>query len=140
VPPPDIPAVVAGYLDRHHIVSPRVVPLTGDASDRRYFRVLPASAKGFGALGLTADASPSTRESFVLSVYSAPFDLATLPFVNVATLFASMPVPVPRILGSAPDLGVIALDDLGDLTLQAHVGAAPQTSRAQLYRQAVAFI
>jgi aminoglycoside/choline kinase family phosphotransferase len=123
---PDIPAAVAGYLDRSNLVSPRVVPLTGDASDRRYFRVIP----GKGA----------AEAAFVLAVYSAPFDLASLPFVNVATLFGAMPVPVPRIVGSAPDLGVIALDDLGDVTLQAHVGAAPQTSRAHLYRQAVAFI
>ena len=37
-----------------------------------------------------------------------------------------MPVPVPRILGHAADLGVLALEDLGDVTLQAHLGAAPR--------------
>ena len=79
--------------------------LTGDASDRRYFRILPRQG-----------------ESFVLAVNAAPFDYATLPFVNVHDLFAAMPVPVPRILGHADDLGVLALEDLGDVTLQAHVG------------------
>ena len=35
-----------------------------------------------------------------------------------------MPVPIPRILGHADDIGVLALEDLGDVTLQAHLGAA----------------
>ena len=99
------------------------MPLTGDASDRRYFRLLP----GGGA-------------SLVLAVYSAPFDPRTLPFVNVAELFAAVPVPVPRILGEAGDLGVLALEDLGDVTLQAHLGAGPAEAHAAHYRQAAALI
>src|SRR4028118_1643350 len=87
--------------------SPRVVPLTGDASDRRYFRVL------------LQDAS-----SIVLSLYAAPFDFETLSFVNVARLLTRMPVPIPTITGHAGALGVLALQDLGDVTLQAHLGAA----------------
>ena len=35
-----------------------------------------------------------------------------------------MPVPVPDVLGHADDIGVLALEDLGDVTLQAHLGAA----------------
>jgi aminoglycoside/choline kinase family phosphotransferase len=100
-----------------------VVPLTGDASDRRYFRVLPPGGR-----------------SFVLAVNAGPFDYNTLPFVNVAELFRAMPLPVPAILGEAADHGVLALDDLGDVTLQAHVGAAPAQAHAELYRQAVGFI
>lgn len=118
-----LPAPVQIYLDRTKQSSARVVPLTGDASDRRYFRVLPA-----------------TGESFVLAVNGQPFDYATLPFVNVSELFAAMPLPVPKILGEAADHGVLALEDLGDVTLQAHVGAAPAQAHAALYRQAVGFI
>jgi len=114
---------VTGYLERHGIANPRVVPLTGDASDRRYFRILPRQS-----------------ESFVLAVYAAPFEYAALPFVNVHDLFASIPVPVPRILGHADDLGVLALEDLGDVTLQAHLGTAPAAAHAALYREAVTFI
>jgi len=120
---PAIPPQVASYLERAGIGAARVVPLTGDASDRRYFRVL---SRG--------DAS------FVLAVNATPFDYNALPFVNVSRLFATMPVPVPRILGEAADLGVLALEDLGDVTLQAHVGAAPIQAHAALYRQAVAII
>src|SRR6187397_2594676 len=116
---------IQGYLDRSSFSdgSPRVVPLTPDASDRRYFRILLPGAP-----------------SIVLSLYSAPFDVMQLPFVNVATLMAKMPVPIPEVLGHADDLGVLALQDLGDVTLQAHLGAATPAEHAALYRQAVALI
>ena len=121
----DARAKIDGFLDRSGYASrsPRVVPLTGDASDRRYFRIL------------TADAP-----SIVLSLYSAPFKFDELSFVNVARLLEQMPIPIPGVLGHADDLGVLALQDLGDVTLQAHLGAATPAEHAALYRQAVALI
>ena len=99
------------------------MPLTGDASDRRYFRVLLADGP-----------------SIVLSLYSSAFEFDKLAFVNVARLLSQMPVPIPELLGHADDLGVLALQDLGDVTLQAHLGAATPAEHAALYRQAVALI
>src|SRR5690349_14674335 len=113
------------YLDEAGIASrgPRVVPLTGDASDRRYFRVLIRDAP-----------------SQVLAVHPQAIEFERLPFANVARLMASMPVPVPAILGHSNPLGIIALQDLGDVTLQAHLGAATPAEHAALYRQAVMLI
>ena len=113
------------YLQRSGLAakSPRIVPLTGDASDRRYYRIL------------TRDAP-----SIVLSLYAQPFEFEKLSFVNVARLLAQMPVPIPTVLGHAEDIGVLALEDLGDVTLQAHLGAASSAEHAALYRQAVALI
>lgn len=119
----ELPGPVQTYLDRTGVENARVVALTGDASDRRYFRIL-----------------PKHTDPFVLSVYSAPFDFDALPFVNTATLFSAMPVPVPRILGHAADAGVLALEDLGDVTLQAHLGSASPARHAALYREAVSYI
>jgi aminoglycoside/choline kinase family phosphotransferase len=51
-----------------------------------------------------------------------------------------MPVPIPKVLGHGDDIGVLALEDLGDVTLQAHLGAAPFAEHAALYRQAVTLI
>ena len=101
----------------------KVVPLTGDASDRRYVRILLRDAP-----------------SQVLSVYPQAFDVEQLPFANVARLLAAMPVPVPAILGHSNELGILALEDLGDVTLQAHLGAATRAEHAALYRQAVTLI
>jgi hypothetical protein len=116
---------IEGYLQRSGLAlrAPRIVPLTGDASDRRYFRLLMADPP-----------------SIVLSLHSSPFTFDSLPFVNVARLLAQMPVPIPHVIGHADDLGVLALQDLGDVTLQAHLGAATPAEHAALYRQAVALI
>jgi N-acetylmuramate 1-kinase len=109
----------SGMIDRRA----RVVPLTGDASDRKYFRVI------------TPEAS-----SYVIALHAGPIDFATLPFANVAELLRLVPLPVPQIFGHSDSLGVVALQDLGDVTLQAHLGAASPAEHAALYREAVALI
>ncbi len=101
----------------------RVVPLTGDASDRKYFRIIAADGP-----------------SIVLALHAGPITYATLPFANVGTLLQQIPLPVPDILGHSDELGIVAQQDLGDVTLQAHLGAATPTEHAALYRQAVALI
>ena len=103
--------------------NPRVVPLTGDASDRRYFRIIPGD-------GL----------SIVLALHAGPIEFASLPFARVAELLQLIPLPVPTVLGHSDELGILALQDLGDVTLQAHLGAASAAEHAALYRQAVALI
>ena len=100
-----------------------VVPLTGDASDRKYFRVLMRNAP-----------------TQVLAVHPQAIDFERLPFANVSRLYSSMPVPVPQILGHSDPLGIIALQDLGDVTLQAHLGAASFVEHKALYREAVTLI
>jgi N-acetylmuramate 1-kinase len=100
-----------------------VVPLSGDASDRRYYRVVLRD-------------SPS----LVLALHPEPFAFDALPFVRVAALLRAMPLPVPEIVGHAEDLGVLMLQDLGDVTLQAYLSAVQPTQHEGLYRQAVAFL
>ena len=114
---------VQGYLARTKQSDARVVPLTGDASDRKYFRVVPKS----GA-------------PFVLAVHAEPFDMKALPFVNVADLFTKIGVPVPQLIGDAADLGVLALEDLGDVTLQANLGTKTGEQHDDQYREAMRFI
>jgi aminoglycoside/choline kinase family phosphotransferase len=99
----------------------RVVPLTGDASDRKYFRIIPS------------DGAP-----IVLALHAGAIEFATLPFANVGRLMQQVPLPVPDILGHSDELGILALQDLGDVTLQAHLGASSPSEHAALYRQAVA--
>jgi aminoglycoside/choline kinase family phosphotransferase len=113
------------YLTTHGLGKPggRVVALTGDASDRRYFRVIDPGGS-----------------STVLALHAGPIDFKTLPFANVAGLLQQIPLPVPAILGHSDELGLVALQDLGDVTLQAHLGAATPGEHRALYREAVALI
>jgi len=121
--PDDVRARIDTYLASAGLTGAKIFPLTGDASDRRYFRIL------------SRDDSPQ-----VLAVHPGAIEFEKLPFVNVANLLSAMPVPVPRILGHSDELGIIALQDLGDVTLQAHLGAASPAQHDALYRQAVTFI
>ena len=91
---------IDGYLFRSGLStrSPRVVPLTGDASDRRYFRVL-------------TPAPPS----IVLSLHAGPFQFDALPFVNVSRLLAQMPVPIPTTATGPLQLQVIDGSTLAQL-------------------------
>ena len=122
---PETRARVDACLQRARLDDPqvRVVPLTGDASTRQYFRILRPD-----------------NPSIVLAVYDAPFAFSDLPFVNVCRLFTSIPLPVPAIAGHADDLGILILEDLGDVTLQAHLGVTQPTEHAALYKQAVEFV
>ena len=121
----DTRARIDECLQRAKLAGPhvRVVPLTGDASTRQYFRILRPD-----------------NPSVVLAVYDAPFAYAELPFVNVCSLFTNIPLPVPAIAGHADDLGILILEDLGDVTLQAHLGTAKPAEHDALYRQAVEFV
>ena len=102
---------------------PRVVPLTPDASDRRYFRVLLDGA-----------------DPIVIAVYGGAIEFGRMPFANVAELLRRMEVPAPAVLAHSDELGIVAQQDLGDVTLQAHLGAASVTEHSALYREAVALI
>jgi aminoglycoside/choline kinase family phosphotransferase len=92
----DTRARIDECLERAKLAGPhvRVVPLTGDASTRQYFRILRPD-----------------NPSVVLAVYEAPFEFNALPFVNVCELFTAIPLPVPTIAGHAGDLGILILED-----------------------------
>src|SRR5262245_39181581 len=121
----DVHARLDTYLAQSGLASKgaRIVPLTGDASDRRYFRVLVAD-----------------HPSVVLALHVGPIDFATLPFANVADLFSRVPLPVPAFLGHSDRAGNVEREDLGDVTRQAHPGAATPVEHAALYREAVALV
>jgi aminoglycoside/choline kinase family phosphotransferase len=125
MPAPVLPDRITTYLERSGLgtEATTVLPLTGDASDRRYFRLLRRSGP-----------------PRVLALHVDAFDADTLPFCRVARLLSAMPLPIPAILDSAGDLGILLLEDLGDVTLQAHLGAAPAAEHNRLYRDAVSLV
>lgn len=123
--PASFDARISAYLDEQalsrHVT--QVLPLTGDASDRKYFRAL-----------------LSDEPSIVLALHAGPIDFAQMTFSAVARLMKDIPLPIPAILHHSDALGIIGQEDLGDVTLQAHLGAASGAEHAALYRDAVSFI
>lgn len=77
-----------------------VLPLAGDASSRRYYRVV------------------SNNQSWVLMQWD-PFDSPSeFPFLSVQKYFHEHNIRVPEILGYSKEQGLFLLEDLGDLTLE----------------------
>ena len=113
---------VAEYLRRSNLArtATRVEPLHGDASTRAYVRV-----------------APPGRPPMVLALHSEPFAAGSLPQVVVGTVFRRLGIPVPTVLDEAPDLGILAVEDLGDETLQSWMDGGPGRDPAPLYREAI---
>ena len=96
--------------------------LHGDASDRCYLRV-----------------TPRDGPSIVLAIHPEPFAIDVLPQIAVGGLFERLAIPVPAVIGQAGDLGILALEDLGDQTLQDWL-TVPGHEPVPLYREAVDLI
>jgi hypothetical protein len=77
----------------------RVLQLAGDASNRKYYRVI----RG--------------QESWVLMAWE-PFDQNNYPFLSVLFHFQRNGVQVPRVIAFSEKDGLVLLEDLGDLTLE----------------------
>ena len=98
--------------------------LAGDASNRLYFRV-----------------EPDRDETRILALLPGPFDPGELPFLEVSKLFEAIPLRVPRIYEVAGDLGILLLEDLGDLLLQDAVERGCTEGRKNaLYRESVSML
>lgn len=78
----------------------QVIQLAGDASARRYYRVI------------------QNENSWVLMVWEPFQDDDGYPFLSVHKHFAKHQITVPQIIKKSPEEGLILLEDLGDLTLE----------------------
>ena len=77
-----------------------VLPLAGDASARKYFRVV------------------KDQTAWVLMQWEPFVDDGNYPFLSVLNHFKRSGVRVPEVVAKAPELGLVLLEDLGDLTLE----------------------
>ncbi len=94
----------------------RVEPLTGDASFRRYFRVI-----GDGRQAVLMDAPPPHEDP--------------RPFIAVAEYLGSVGLTAPEILARDLDQGLLLLGDLGDARLRETLDDNP-AREDELYRLA----
>jgi aminoglycoside/choline kinase family phosphotransferase len=96
---------VINYVSRYFdlpLEEVRYQALTPDASTRKYYRVF-------------SDAN--SDETFIVSLYPAPFNAHENSFVDASRLFEKAGLPVPRIIDVADTDGIILQEDLGDISL-----------------------
>lgn len=120
-----VDARVAEYLRRSNVApaAARVEPLHGDASSRAYVRV----------------AAPG-RSPMVLALHPEPFAPGSLPQVVVGATLRRLGIPIPAVLDEAADLGVLAVEDLGDETLQSWMAGGADRDPAPLYLEAIGYL
>lgn len=112
IPPPG----TTRFLARFGWGDARVEPLAGDASFRRYFRVI-----GDGRQAVLMDAPPPHEDP--------------RPFIAVAEWLGSIGLTAPEILARDLDQGLLLLGDLGDARLRETLDDNPAREE-ELYRLA----
>lgn len=94
-------------------------PLAGDASARRYVRLV----RQDGGRAILMDAPPATAES-------------VLPFLRIAAHLKALGLSAPDVMAAEPAQGLVLLEDLGD-GLYARVAAADPGLEHEIYMAAV---
>ena len=115
-------ALIREYVSEKHpegVDKVSVVPLSGDASTRRYYRL------------------ENGARSFVLALYPEPFLPEELSYLAVHALLESYELPVPATVDVDGGRGIVLQEDLGTRTLQDDLKDASEARREALYREAV---
>ena len=113
-----IPPVTAPeFLARHGWTEAQILPLAGDASFRRYFRVQAGERRA-----VLMDAPPPHEDP--------------RPFIAMANWLEGVGLTAPRILAADLDQGLLLIDDFGDTRMRETADADPGVERG-LYETAV---
>jgi N-acetylmuramate 1-kinase len=99
-----------------------VEPLTPDASTRRYFRIQ------HGGRPMVACAYPDDIKHLARS------------YIDVSEVFGSNDLPVAEVFDYDEVLGVLVLEDLGDMILRVKMAECTESERDQLFRDAISLI
>ncbi len=111
------PAAAPGFLAKVGWTGAQILPLAGDASFRRYFRVT-LGAK----VAVLMDAPPPHEDP--------------RPFIAVSDYLCAQGFSAPAILAADLDEGLVLLEDFGEIRMRETIDAAPELERP-LYRATI---
>ena len=113
-----------------------LVPLAGDASNRRYFRI-ELNGGALRTMILMQLAEPEAFKQSEEAVSGTPHPMTELPFLNILTHLSKAGVSVPRLYHYDQSAGLLYLEDFGDLTLAEVCRQANVVDMEMRYAQAV---
>jgi N-acetylmuramate 1-kinase len=111
------PEAAPGFLSRVGWGDATILPLAGDASFRRYFRVVRGSD-----VAVLMDAPPPTEDA--------------TPFIAVSDYLNANGFSAPSVLAADLDEGLVLIEDFGEIRMRETMDAAPELERT-LYRETV---
>jgi aminoglycoside/choline kinase family phosphotransferase len=118
----DALALIRHHLEQHRPQDAgelRIVPLSGDASTRRYYRLIDSDRR------------------YVLALYPESFQPDELTFLTMRALLGAYGLPVPAVVGVDGPRGIVLQEDLGDCTLQEALTDCGEGRALDLYKEAV---
>ena len=113
---------LARFITQQGIASKEVIPLTPDASTRKYYRI------GW------------KKRTAIAAVYAEPFDPEFHPYLDVTRLFLECDIPVPEIYAVDGAEGIIVQEDLGDRQLYQVYAEESEDQCDQYKEEAIALI
>ncbi len=114
------PAAAQDFLNEHGWTGAEILPVAGDASFRRYFRVIAGDRKA-----ILMDAPPPHEDP--------------RPFIHIARHLKAQDFAAPEIFGEDLDHGLVLLEDFGDHRMREHLDHHPEDEEA-IYRQTIDLI
>lgn len=111
-------SVIRAFADAAGWGEANIAPIPGDASFRRYFRLVDA-----GRRAILMDAPPPHEDP--------------QPFLDVARYLTAQGLRAPEILAAEADAGLVLLEDFGDVRMRETVDAADADSERAIYRRAI---
>ncbi len=131
---PDLGDMIADRFGPGCIVAD-LQPMAGDASTRRYVRVL---LEGEGAPASVVAMVMDDAEAAKLSDEGGEVgESDEIPYVNVHNFLVQCEVDVPELFVDASDEGVLLLEDIGDVALWDAVASAPADEVRRLFGLAI---
>ncbi len=117
-----IPEMASKFLDNIGWEGCSIIPLTGDASFRRYFRVFHRDGV---RMALLMDAPPPHEDP--------------KPFIHIAEYLTGNNFRAPNILGQDLEHGLVLIEDFGDQRMREHLDEKPE-DEIYIYKQAIDII
>jgi N-acetylmuramate 1-kinase len=114
------PAAAPGFLATIGWPDATIMPLTGDASFRRYFRVTQGSR-----VAMLMDAPPPHEDAG--------------PFIAVSDYLNEQGFSAPAVLAADLDVGLVLIEDFGEIRMRETMDAAPEME-LPLYRDCIALL
>lgn len=114
------PAAAQDFLNNHGWSGAEILPVAGDASFRRYFRVVSGDRKA-----ILMDAPPPHEDP--------------RPFIHIARHLKAQNFAAPEIFGEDLDHGLVLLEDFGDHRMREHLDHHPEDEDA-IYRKTIDLI
>lgn len=105
------PAAARNFLNEQGWAGAEILPVAGDASFRRYFRVIAGDRKA-----ILMDAPPPHEDP--------------RPFIAIARHLKAQNFAAPEIMGEDLDQGLVLLEDFGDHRMREHLDHHPEDEKA----------